>query len=122
MVEVAPKDLPYKRSDFKDVKTLAGLSYDQRRALSWHDIKKFYRLSLYDQNPMCWGCGKDIDSVDRATLDHIVPKSLGGRTRLMNLRLMHKRCNSARNNRLPVNLVINPLAYTPIKKHQPRQA
>lgn len=60
---------------------------------------------------ICHLCGEPIDSQlpysgpearhgHRATLDHLLPHSLGGRTRLENLRLAHAKCNSRRGNRL----------------------
>lgn len=51
----------------------------------------------------CWLCGKPIDitrtrSTDplAATVDHVLPKSKGGKRTLDNLRLAHRSCNAAR--------------------------
>lgn len=50
----------------------------------------------------CHICGRPIDmSISRTepggyTLDHVIPKSLGGRHVLSNLRPAHRRCNLAR--------------------------
>ena len=56
---------------------------------------------------ICWLCELPIDpdaidgSPDRATVDHVVPKSRGGPTEPGNLRLAHARCNGHRGNDLP---------------------
>ena len=56
---------------------------------------------------VCWLCDSPIDPAANpgtpgaATVDHVVPKSRGGRTEPENLRLAHRRCNGARGNSLP---------------------
>lgn len=56
---------------------------------------------------LCWLCEGEIapdappGSPASATVDHVVPKSRGGRTELANLRLAHRRCNTVRGNDLP---------------------
>jgi len=40
----------------------------------------------------CGFCGKPID-IETVTIDHTVPKFLGGENRLENFRLAHKSCN-----------------------------
>lgn len=45
----------------------------------------------------CYCCGQPI-TLATATLEHIVPKSLGGKDILSNLALSHEKCNSARGN------------------------
>nr|DAW83784.1 MAG TPA: HNH nuclease [Caudoviricetes sp.] len=53
----------------------------------------------------CHICGRPIDlSISRTepggyTLDHVIPKSLGGQHTLANLRPAHRRCNMARQNK-----------------------
>ncbi|MEM7337519.1 MAG: HNH endonuclease signature motif containing protein [Actinomycetota bacterium] len=55
----------------------------------------------------CWLCHEPVDpdapagSPASATVDHVVPRSRGGRTVPENLRLAHRRCNGARANHLP---------------------
>lgn len=44
--------------------------------------------------------GRHLQEWD-VTVDHILPRSLGGSDGLENLRLAHHRCNSARGNRMP---------------------
>lgn len=56
---------------------------------------------------VCWLCDGPIDpeaspgTPGSATVDHVVPRSRGGRTEPENLRLAHRRCNGARGNSLP---------------------
>lgn len=56
---------------------------------------------------VCWLCEGAIDPDTPAgqpaagTVDHVVPKSRGGRTEPSNLRLAHRRCNGQRGNDLP---------------------
>lgn len=56
---------------------------------------------------VCWLCEGEIDPdairghPAAATVDHVVPKSRGGRTEPANLRLAHRRCNAQRGNDLP---------------------
>lgn len=94
---------PNKRpsSDFKNISTLRGLSEQDRIDFSWNEPRWFFRVCLYDSSNLCAGCSKPIDSVFKATLDHIVPRSKGGRTRLANLQLMHLKCNSKKGNAMP---------------------
>jgi 5-methylcytosine-specific restriction endonuclease McrA len=52
----------------------------------------------------CHLCRKKIDSKmlvgdGRATLDHLLPRSLGGTSCLSNLKIAHKGCNTKRGNR-----------------------
>ena len=42
---------------------------------------------------MCQICKKQIQSYDRATVDHIVPWAKGGKTRATNAQIAHVRCN-----------------------------
>lgn len=55
----------------------------------------------------CWVCGNDVDpsgpagSAHAASVDHVVPRALGGKTETDNLRLAHRRCNTQRGSKLP---------------------
>lgn len=56
----------------------------------------------------CWLCGKPIDQYARGAfglaLDHVVPRSMGGRDELENIEPAHQRCNTSRGNRPPRSL------------------
>lgn len=54
--------------------------------------RKAALLKLY--GPHCWLCNRAIES--RPTIDHVVPRSLGGTHALENLRLAHFHCNQRR--------------------------
>ena len=48
----------------------------------------------------CARCGEPLAGPERATLEHIVPRSAGGRTTRANLTLAHAECNRAAGRRL----------------------
>lgn len=48
---------------------------------------------------MCYVCGRVIKQQQQATLEHIVPMSLGGTDDMDNLALSHGGCNALRGNR-----------------------
>lgn len=48
---------------------------------------------------VCWLCKKLVDA-DKATRDHVIPKSLGGPNEAPNLRTSHRHCNEARGNKV----------------------
>jgi hypothetical protein len=62
--------------------------------------------------PFCWLCGKEI--VDEApTLDHIVPRSKGGRGAIVNMRLAHRSCNERRSSGpVPVLVLTDEMRLT----------
>jgi hypothetical protein len=55
------------------------------------------KVLLDVHGPYCWLCNTRIRG-EEPSLDHIVPRSKGGRNSIANLRLAHKRCNTARGN------------------------
>lgn len=64
------------------------------------------------QKGLCWICGERMaisllaaGNPKYASFDHIVPKADGGGNVQSNLRLAHKKCNSARGD-LPVSHVL----------------
>lgn len=62
-------------------------------------------------------CGKPFKSKDEMTFDHWIPQSRGGDWEIENLRLMHKRCNALKGDRMP-----NPDGTLPISKREPNAA
>lgn len=72
-----------------------------------------------EQNGLCAICAKPMQlragdsngfrNEQAATLDHILPKSLGGTAKQSNLRLVHKHCNRRRGN-APIDAPIVILA------------
>lgn len=58
------------------------------------------RQRLIERDGMlCALCGK-LMGRRTVSIDHIIPKSLGGTNDMANLRLAHKRCNIIRGNKL----------------------
>jgi 5-methylcytosine-specific restriction endonuclease McrA len=63
---------------------------------------KVRQLILRDALVICWVCGQPIDrrapenNPDRLSLDHVVPRRLGGGHELGNLQLAHAACNERR--------------------------
>lgn len=64
----------------------------KRRAMPKHWR---YEIAARDGTD-CALCGNPIRNIERATLDHIIPRSVGGRDALDNLQLTHYRCNIER--------------------------
>jgi 5-methylcytosine-specific restriction endonuclease McrA len=62
---------------------------------------KVRQLILRDAVLVCWVCGQPIDREApegpvRLSLDHVVPRRLGGGNELDNLQLAHRFCNEWR--------------------------
>lgn len=53
--------------------------------------------------PNCFfpGCGKPFELEEDITFDHWIPQSKGGTWHVDNLRMMHKRCNALKGDRMP---------------------
>lgn len=70
--------------------------YTLGRRLTWRESKHFWmtqRAETYVAcNGMCRLCGRRVD-IDAFSIDHIVPKVLGGSDELYNLRLTHDSCH-----------------------------
>lgn len=95
------------RSEFLHYRTLLGMSRQEQADFSWADLRRFFKVSLWDRSRTCAGCLKPIETFDDASLDHIIPRSKGGRTRLCNLQLMHKNCNSRKSSQITTILPRN---------------
>jgi len=62
---------------------------------------KFCRSSIYERDKgICQYCEKKINKFD-ATLDHIIPKSRGGRNNWNNIVFCCKKCNDKKRNKTP---------------------
>lgn len=100
--KIKPNKRP--RSEFLHYRTLLGMSRQEQADFSWADLKRFFKVSLWDRSHKCAGCRKEIETFEEASLDHIIPRSKGGRTRLCNLQLMHMRCNSSKSSTITTRL------------------
>ena len=96
-----PKPRKRHPSEFKHITSLVGLSLQDRADFAWNDVKRFFKVTLYEKSNICVWCKKPFSTLEEASLDHIVPRSRGGRTRLSNLQLMHGRCNGAKSDKMP---------------------
>jgi 5-methylcytosine-specific restriction endonuclease McrA len=57
-------------------------------------LPRHYRYVILERDgDKCAICKKPIGDIERATLDHIVPRAFGGRDRIENLQLAHFHCN-----------------------------
>lgn len=56
------------------------------------------RRILWRRNNTCYVCKREILDIREASLEHIVPKSYGGTSKLRNLALSHYECNHSRGN------------------------
>jgi 5-methylcytosine-specific restriction endonuclease McrA len=68
-------------------------------------------LALWSRDhAVCHICGKFVPypytskfgDPDRASRDHVVPKSLGGTNRATNIKLAHASCNASKANGMPL--------------------
>lgn len=60
---------------------------------------RLMELTYSNYEPLCHLCGTWIVEDSERSVDHIVPRSLGGTDDLDNLRPAHGVCNSARGNK-----------------------
>lgn len=58
------------------------------------------KIHLLRQGCLCGICGKNINNLKDATIDHIIPISKGGHSGLTNLQLAHETCNIKKGNNL----------------------
>ena len=68
-------------------------------------------LLAFKQGLVCDICDQEVDSLDDLTEDHILPRTFGGESTLMNLRLTHWSCNDNKGDKLPTASDISPFAY-----------
>jgi len=69
-----------------------------RRAKIKYTGRKWHRNRLFSQGNICGICEKPITNAKDATVDHIMPLSLGGRDDIENMQLAHKTCNELKGN------------------------
>lgn len=64
--------------------------------------ERIEKITLRD-GPNCFfpGCGKPFEQEEDITFDHWIPQSKGGTWHVDNLRMMHKRCNALKGDRVP---------------------
>lgn len=71
-----------------------GIAMADRRHL------QYIRQHLIAKHGMvCALCGKPIESENELTVDHIIPRAMGGSTTYENCQLAHKECNFRKGNK-----------------------
>ena len=71
-----------------------GIAMADRRHL------QYIRQCLIAKHGMvCALCSKPIESEDELTVDHIIPRAMGGATTYENCQLAHKECNFRKGNK-----------------------
>ena len=61
---------------------------------------QYIRQCLIAKHGMvCALCGKPIESEEELTVDHIIPRAMGGATTYENCQLAHKECNFRKGNK-----------------------
>ena len=71
-----------------------GIAMADRRHL------QYIRQHLIAKHGMvCALCGKPIESESELTVDHIIPRAMGGATTYENCQLAHKECNFRKGNK-----------------------
>lgn len=68
-------------------------------------------IQFFQDFPNCYYCGTQLTQANRS-LDHWVPKSLGGTSRFVNLVTSCKDCNGVKGSKLPSGMVVVPNELT----------
>lgn len=69
-------------------------------AMADHRHLQYIRQRLIAEHGMvCAICGKPIESEHELTVDHIIPRAMGGSTTYENCQLAHKACNFRKGNK-----------------------
>lgn len=59
---------------------------------------KALRFDMWTRHPICFVCNCLIQDYSECSLEHVVPRSLGGTNRPRNLSISHSNCNQYRKN------------------------
>lgn len=98
VIECDTQTLTYARGEIKMplvVRLLKRVKYDRKNSI------KFSRQNLYTRdNQTCQYCLQKVTR-DRLTYDHVIPRSLGGKTTWTNIVLACQKCNSKKSNKTP---------------------
>jgi 5-methylcytosine-specific restriction endonuclease McrA len=66
--------------------------------ISKKQFRKLCQYAVHYHFCFCYLCGQPIKDGQHWNLDHVFPKSKGGKTEASNLRPVHYWCNSAKGN------------------------
>lgn len=77
-----------------------GSRVQYKIAIADHRHLQYIRQRLIAEHGMvCAICGKPIESEHELTVDHIIPRAMGGSTTYENCQLAHKACNFRKGNK-----------------------
>jgi len=101
-IEKATSDKIYMTKRFKiwmdSLEQIIGQPENELRIFPF-SLKKL----LFDSNSECKICKQQIQNIDDAEVDHIVPYSEGGKTTVENAQLTHRYCNRKKRNRIIIS-------------------
>lgn len=68
-------------------------TYWGKRLKEYSGLKTTVQKLLKKDNAKCNWCGLNFKSEDKWEIDHIIPKSKGGKNKIQNLQLLHRHCH-----------------------------
>jgi 5-methylcytosine-specific restriction endonuclease McrA len=90
---------------------------EMKRMIEYNIFKMriLYRIAIDNfVYPVCPYCKQSITVQDELTIDHIIPRALGGTDNIENLQPMHKLCNSTKGCQMPETTECPEI---PVEKH-----
>lgn len=106
------------KGKYSHIVSLVGIDEETIKAFSKANLRRYFRVLLWTESHICALCNKEIDRFENSTIDHIVPRAMGGRTRLLNVQLAHPKCNGRKGKKMPN--YVNPKAFIPVTSRTPR--
>ena len=92
------------------------LKMRRKRKYTIDEYRELFRIAIDNFiYPECPYCKKSITTQEDLTIDHIIPRSLGGKDNIENLQPMHKKCNSDKGCKMPEQTTCPDV---PVKKHR----
>lgn len=68
--------------------------------------KKLFEIWGVDGHAPCWWCLRMLQNTPKATIEHLIPQSMGGGHHIENLRIACDKCNSGHVNPLDVGHLV----------------